>query len=88
LYLENLAYYADGRFLGDWVGPYRYARVERALGSGAALAEELGRMRAGYFLVNLAGLRRPLPQDAVFQREFRVVAADGTVALFERAGSR
>ncbi|HKD12141.1 MAG TPA: hypothetical protein VKE50_08700, partial [Thermoanaerobaculia bacterium] len=88
LYLENLAYYADGRFLGDWVGPYRYARVERALGSGAALAEELGRMGAGYFLVNLAVLRRPLPQDAAFQREFRVVAADGTVALFERAGSR
>jgi 4-amino-4-deoxy-L-arabinose transferase-like glycosyltransferase len=87
LYFENLAYYAEGRFLGDWVGPYRYARVERALGSGTALSEEISRMQAGYLLVNVAALRRPLPQDEAFRQNFRLVADSGSVLLLERVGS-
>jgi len=84
LFLENLAYYCEGRFLGDWVGPYRYPRVVRAFGSGSTLRKELDAMKVDDLLVNVPRLPRPLPSDASFGLAFRSVAAAGPVLLLER----
>lgn len=39
--VENLHYFAPGRFLGDWNGPYRYAVVEPLLADPERLAAAL-----------------------------------------------
>ena len=76
LYGENLRYYADGRFLGDWFGPVRFSRVKAVLGDGRALYDELRSLGACYLLV-----RRPRPQALVphdaFAREYLELRAAG-----------
>lgn len=48
---ENAAYYARGRFLGNWFGPYRYARVLPYLQKPDQLARVLRSFGAQYFVV-------------------------------------
>jgi hypothetical protein len=48
---EQLKYYAKGRFLGDFYGPYSYDRVLGYAKDTASIADRLRRIDAEYFLV-------------------------------------
>jgi hypothetical protein len=48
---EQLKYYAKGRFLGDFYGPYSYDRVLGNARDTASIADRLRRIDAEYFLV-------------------------------------
>ncbi len=58
LHCEQLQYYAPGgRLLGDWNGPYRFARVEPLLRDPAALAAQLREMGATLLLAPAEAVR-------------------------------
>ncbi|HEX7708798.1 MAG TPA: glycosyltransferase family 39 protein [Thermoanaerobaculia bacterium] len=80
---ENAAYFAEGRFLGDHLGPYRFERV-RAQTDAPSLYRELGAMRADYLLVN-ASERLPALDDPASGPLFEPVATEGDVRLFRLA---
>ena len=85
LHAERMGYFADGRFLGDWNGPARYARLLPLLSDPAALWRELRRLGADHLLiVEGTGVRLP-EEDPVFRRLFRKVYADGTSEVFTLA---
>ncbi len=79
LYGENLRYYADGRFLGDWFGPARFSRIEAVLGDAGELAGELERLGACFFLI-----RHPRPRQLVTAdpRHFQELAAGDRFVLY------
>ncbi len=79
LYGENLRYYAEGRFLGDWFGPARFSRIEAVLGDSGALAAELRSLGACFFL-----LRHPRPRQLVRAdpRHFQELAAGDGFVLY------
>ncbi|MBI4441904.1 MAG: glycosyltransferase family 39 protein [Acidobacteria bacterium] len=52
---SNMAYFADGRFIGDWFGPARYDDLLKHLSHPEPLYQELHRLGANYFLVNQSG---------------------------------
>ena len=52
LFREHAAYFADGRFLGEHFGPYRYARVTDALNQPRRLLGVLQEMRVTHLLVD------------------------------------
>lgn len=85
LFDENMAYFADGTFMGDWFGPARYSRVTGRIGNSRELYRELRRLGADYFLVRTAryGLRVRLQDDAFFRGHFKLLYAQGPVVLFE-----
>lgn len=85
LYAENMAYFVDGVFLGDWLGPARYSRVLGKLASGTALYDELRAIGADYFLYTTHRYRAPLPDDPSFYSHFRLIYARPYVQLFELA---
>jgi hypothetical protein len=57
LYDSRMAYFADGRFVGDWFGPARHARIEAVLDDPERLERELTRLGAGYLVVDLTDPR-------------------------------
>jgi hypothetical protein len=77
---ENMVYHAEGRFLGDLVGPARYVLVTRHLGSGTALFNELQRLGASHFLVGDPTIT--LPDDPPFQTHFRLLYEDQQSRLY------
>ncbi len=82
LYGENLRYYADGRFLGDWFGPARFSRIEAVLGDSRALAHELRSWGACFFLVRHPRPHELMPADAYFHRSFRLESERAGFALY------
>lgn len=82
LWSEQMAYYARGRFVGDWFGPYRYHDVALATHSAADFHRKLRAAGAGYLLVPTAGRGLPVPEDAAFARWFRPVYADANARVF------
>ena len=84
---ESLHYHADGRFLGDWTGPARYALLIPHLGDPEALWRELRRLGADHFLVARGtGVHLPV-HDPAFQRLFRKVYSDAAADVYELARS-
>ncbi len=83
LHAENMAYYARGRFLGDWIGRARFDHVLPGLRGPEDLYGRLRRLEAGYLLVprQAAGLL-PFPQDAAFERWFQPVYADSYAGVY------
>ena len=82
---ENLAYFADGNYLGDWFGPYSYSRIYGAPAhDGATLDRDLRAIGARYLLLNLARLPAPPPNDASFRRLFRERLRGPGFLLYER----
>lgn len=77
LYGENLRYYADGRFLGDWFGPARYALIEARLDDAEEFVDELADLGACFFLVRHPRPRQLMPADLSRFRE--VTAGEGFV---------
>ncbi|OFV94777.1 MAG: hypothetical protein A3F68_12645 [Acidobacteria bacterium RIFCSPLOWO2_12_FULL_54_10] len=51
----NMAYFADGRFVGDWFGPASYFNIINHLSQPEQLYQELRRLGVNYFLVNQTG---------------------------------
>ncbi len=82
---ENLAYFAEGKYLGDWFGPYSYGRIYGPPPRDAAtLAGNLRKIGAGYLLLNFARLPAPPPNDASFRRLFRERLRGPGFVLYER----
>ena len=84
LFDENMAYFADGVFMGDWFGPARYASIIPALSDSHQLYLELKRLDAQYFLVQ--GNREfaySMPDDIFFREKFKKIYDNNGVLLFE-----
>jgi hypothetical protein len=83
VYDENMAYFVDGRYQGDWFGPATYGRIFDKLNDGQALFTELKKMGVDYFLLD--NRRNPivLPYDTFFNEHFHLVYSVGTAQLFE-----
>ena len=80
---ESMSYFAEGRFLGDWNGPARYARLTPFLDDPAALWRELRRLEVDYLLVARGtGVRLPV-RDPVFEGLFRTVYSDEASEIYE-----
>jgi 4-amino-4-deoxy-L-arabinose transferase-like glycosyltransferase len=90
LYLEDMAYFADGCVMGDVFGPARYSRIEGAMGSAEGLARALRELGATHFLAAVERLatrptqiaHRTLPSDPQ-QRHLRLVYSTHDIYLFE-----
>ena len=80
---ENVNYFADGRYMGDWVGPASFSRVLAAGRTPEALHRELRRLGADHLLVpTAAGKGLPFPEDAVFRRWFELVYEDAEARVY------
>jgi hypothetical protein len=82
LHAENMAYYARGRFMGDWIGLGRFDRMLRDLRDPGDLHGRLRRLGAGYLLLPRPSMALPFPQDVAFQRWFAPVYADSHAAVY------
>jgi 4-amino-4-deoxy-L-arabinose transferase-like glycosyltransferase len=84
LHAENLAYYARGRFMGDWIGLGRFDRVLPGLRGPGDLHDRLSRLGAGYMLLPRQSqtLGLPFPEDAAFRLWFAPVYADPRAAVY------
>jgi hypothetical protein len=80
---ENMTYFANGAFMGDWFGPARYGRVQNKLGSGDALYGELRSLGADFFLVATDQMNSTLPSDDFFNSHFKLIYACPYASLFE-----
>ena len=79
----NLAYFADGTFMGDIFGPARYDPIVNNLQDGRALYSELRRLRADFFLVNSTVWEVRVPQDEFFSKHFKLIFSRPTVRVFQ-----
>ncbi len=82
LHAENLSYYAEGRFLGDWVGPAKFDRVLQTLQGPRDLHDRLRRLKAGYLLIPMGEKLLPFPEDALEPRWFQTVYADSAARVY------
>jgi len=83
IYDENMAYFVDGSYKGDYFGPARYAPVLAKLADGEALYRELKSLGADYFLVNNQRFKITLPQDNFFKENFKLIYPQGSILLFD-----
>lgn len=84
LHAENMAYFAEGRFLGDAIGPANFFRVMPLLGHPAALDGELERLGADHLLV-IRGKGGGLPDTSAARRLFVPVYQDAHAVVYRRA---
>jgi hypothetical protein len=84
LHAENMAYYAQGRFMGDWIGLGRFDRMLGGLQGPGDLHGRLHRLGAGYLLLprQRQTVALPFPEDAAFQRWFEPVYADPRASVY------
>lgn len=77
LHAENMAYYARGHFLGDWIGPASFRRVLLDLSSPEELHQRLRRLGADHLLTTHQGINLPFSEeDAAFRSWFQPLYAD------------
>jgi hypothetical protein len=84
LYAENMVYFAEGRFLGDAIGPANFFRVIPLLDHPAALDRELERLGADYLLIN-HDKGRGLPDTPEARRLFVPVFESAYTVVYRRA---
>jgi 4-amino-4-deoxy-L-arabinose transferase-like glycosyltransferase len=84
LHAENMAYYAQGRFMGDWIGLARFDRMLSGLRDPGDLHDRVRRLGAGYLLLprQRETVILPFPEDADFQRWFEPVYADPYASVY------
>jgi hypothetical protein len=80
---ENMNYYADGKFLGDYFGPARYALIEDKLDDGQALYDTLKSMGVDYFLVNNLRRNLKLGEGEGFNRHFKLIYTHANLLLYD-----
>jgi Dolichyl-phosphate-mannose-protein mannosyltransferase len=83
LHAESMAYYARGRFLGDWIGPARFDRVLPGLRGPEDFHDRLRRLGAGFLLVPRGTPGLPFPEDgAAFRSWFLPLYADSRASVY------
>jgi hypothetical protein len=83
---ENMVYFAEGRFLGDWFGPASFEKVLTAGSTPEALHSRLRALGVDYLLV-VAERSPPLPLDnPEFTKRFRIIYSDSRARVFALAG--
>ncbi|ATB28445.1 glycosyltransferase family 39 protein [Melittangium boletus] len=70
---ENMAYFAQGTFLGDHFGPVRYDDLLKSAGNGELLYAALRGFGADHFLVNRTRNTHNLPNDDFFNSHFKLL---------------
>ena len=86
---ENMAYFAEGRFLGDWFGPASFEKVLASGGTPEALHTKLRALGVDYLLVLEGRAPAALPlRDPQFAKRFRIVYSDPHARVFALAGPR
>ena len=84
LFDENMAYFADGVFMGDWFGPGRFEKIYSKFSNLKALHQELGLLGANYFLIRRGRVNMNLPKvDDFAPSDFKLVYKNEQVLLFE-----
>jgi 4-amino-4-deoxy-L-arabinose transferase-like glycosyltransferase len=91
LHAENMAFYARGRFMGDWIGLARFDRVLAGLRGPEDLHGRLRRLGAGYLLLprqTASGtvVALPFPEDAAFRQWFEPAYADPHASVYRLRG--
>jgi hypothetical protein len=81
LHAENMLYFADGRFLGDWNGPASFSRVLTGARDARSFHGTLRRLGVTHLLIparlaNGGQATPPVPEDAAFHGWFRLVYQD------------
>ena len=85
---ENMAYFADGRFMGDWFGPARYSLLLASLADGEAVYRYVRGLGADYFLIVFYRMQKPAPDYAAACPEhFREIYRTEQVLLYELTDS-
>ena len=79
-----MAFYARGRFMGDWIGLGRFDRMLGGLHDPGDLHGRLRRLGAGYLLLprQRQGVSLPFPEDAAFRRWFEPVYVDPNAGVY------
>lgn len=68
---SNMAYFADGRFMGDWFGPARYSSLLDNLSKPEALYRQLRSLGANYLIISDADfLARGQLESTVLSQHF------------------
>jgi 4-amino-4-deoxy-L-arabinose transferase-like glycosyltransferase len=90
---EQMTYFADGRFIGEWFGPGRYSPILEKLSAPKDLFLQLKGMGATFFLVDEQQIRDSqgwidpkflsFMNDPFFQAHFKIVLARPYLLLFE-----
>jgi len=84
LFDENMAYFADGIFMGDWFGPGRFEKIYGKFSNLEALHRELQLLGANYFLIRRDRVKVDMPrEDDFLQSHFKQVYENAHVLLFE-----
>jgi 4-amino-4-deoxy-L-arabinose transferase-like glycosyltransferase len=89
----QMAYFADGLFMGDWFGPASYFNIhspKRVSGvvdarffDGETVYRTLKALGADYFLVSSRQFHPVFTQDEFFQSHFKLIDAHAYGSLFE-----
>ena len=79
---ENLAYFAEGNFMGDWRGPYRFEKIYPLLKTPRKLERVIRALGADFFSTDRVTARWIWP-DLYFRRHFRQVYDDGEWIVWE-----
>jgi Dolichyl-phosphate-mannose-protein mannosyltransferase len=82
---ENMAYFADGKFLGDWFGPASFAKIRASARTPEALHSRLRALGVDHLLV-VKNRAPALPLvDPRFAERFRSVYTDAHTRVFALA---
>lgn len=80
LYAENMAYFADGRFVGDWVGPGSFGRMLGGTPDAATLHRKLRGLGITHLLIP-EPVRLPFP-EVELRPGFQLVYRDASARLY------
>jgi hypothetical protein len=93
LFDEQMNYFAEGEFKGDWFGPGRYSQILEKLSVPQDLYDKLRSLGATFFLVDEWGIRDrqgwvdpnflSFMNDPFFETHFKIVLARPYLLLFE-----
>jgi Dolichyl-phosphate-mannose-protein mannosyltransferase len=93
LFDEQMNYFAEGEFKGDWFGPGRYSPILEKLSAPRDLLSQLRNISATFFLIDEQQIRDSqgwvdpkflsFMSDPFFQSHFRIVLARPYLLLFE-----
>jgi len=86
LFAEDLRYYAEGRFLGDWFGPCSFREITPLLRHPLRLRAELHAIGAQYLLISKKGRRPETASPEVMAPHFSVVADTADAVVFRCHG--
>jgi 4-amino-4-deoxy-L-arabinose transferase-like glycosyltransferase len=87
IHAENLAYFASGRFLGDWSGPGAYAKVLPSNGDARLLYQRLRSLGVDHLLTLENDRALPPIVAPELGTLFQPIYADGRARLFALRGA-